>query len=185
VNHVINVRGTGGSGKSTLVKKIMERYERRDPQFIPGRRRPVSTICAGEGSTLYVPGHYDTPCGGCDTLKTVDFTYQLVNDAADLGYSVLYEGIMVMDDVRRAVELSKRHQLTVIYLTTPIADCLRAIEERRAARGETEPLNPKNTEDRARRALSGLSRLRDAGVRVERLDRDGALMLVKELLNVA
>lgn len=201
----INIRGTGGSGKSTLVKRIMELYPYKGPVVIPSvRRQPLGYLCGDDPYTdavargeveatppkLWVPGHYETACGGCDTIKTVDEVYRMLADGLEKGRNVLYEGIMVMDDVRRAVELDQRIKrgqpggLYVIALTTPIEECLAAIQGRRDARGEVKPLNPKNTTDRARRLLGSLRRLEAAGVAVERLDREAAFLRVRELLEV-
>lgn len=182
----INIRGTSGAGKSTLVKKITALYPSGTAQRMDGRKRPIGVWYGGpdEVPRLFVPGHYETACGGCDTIKTVDQVYDLVRGATERGYNVLYEGIMVMDDVRRAVELHKVSQLTVIGLTTPVDVCIARIIARRAERGEDRPLKEKNTRDRAERCTRGLARLRDAGVRVERLDCDEALVLCRQLLGV-
>jgi hypothetical protein len=151
--------------------------------YIDGRKRPIATeICFEGGGGLFVPGHYEIPCGGCDTLKSVDQAYDLVAQGVNKGYNVLYEGIMVMDDVNRAVALSKRRRLTVIGLTTPFETCLAAIRARRKARGTAKPLNPKNTRDRATRCARGLQRLERAGVEVIRMDREEAYEWCKKTL---
>lgn len=189
---IINLRGTNGSGKSTVVTRIMTLYSHRVPLKIEGtRKRPVGYALTDPSAVrpLFVPGHYETACGGCDTIKTVDQVYHDVRSHCGI-HDVLYEGIMVQDDVRRAVELNNDicrlsgNSLTVIRLATPIADCLAAIQARRDARGETKPLNPKNTVDRNKRLGSALHRLRANGVRVEELDREGAYLRCAELLGL-
>lgn len=217
----INIRGTGGSGKSTLVKRVMqaEGWANCHPWMREGRKRPAGYQLWKPNNQpssvpdLFVPGHYETDCGGCDTLKTVDEVYDGIGVSINRGSSVLYEGIMVADDVRRAVELDKklkeqlnqpsmtgtiprymeqghaRPQLYVIALNTDIEDCLAAIRDRRrlaaAKAGKLPlPLSEKNTRDRHKRLQSGLGRLRDAGVTVERLSRDDAFARCRELLGV-
>jgi energy-coupling factor transporter ATP-binding protein EcfA2 len=183
---VINIRGTSGSGKSTLVTRLMELYETRIHNRVDGRKQPISTLLSRPGAVpLYVPGHYNTACGGCDTIKTVDGVYDLVTEAANAGCHVVYEGIMVMDDVVRATRLAQKHALTVIALSTPIGECVAAVRGRREARGDPRPLDPKNTIARAERCERGLSRLRVNGVKVERADREAAFLRVAELLGVA
>lgn len=190
---VINVRGTGGSGKSTLVKNIMALYPDKVEGFIPGRKQPILTNLSGNGRrTLVVPGHYNTACGGCDTVKTVDQVYEIVQDAAARGCDVLYEGIMVMDDTKRADKLARDPNVVmfIIGLTTPAEDCVKAIQDRRDARGETKPLNPKNTVDRAKRCEAGLDKLKGmkkfngVGATVERWSREAAFSRVKRLLDL-
>lgn len=207
---VVNLRGTGGSGKSTVVRRVMGRYLSRMPLTEPGRRQPVGYVLeAPDAVPLYVVGHYETACGGCDTIKTVDRVYEMVSAVLrDGGHDVLYEGIMVQDDVRRAVELDQRlkreygcngdqcavcqddqegcHKpgLHVILLSTPIEECLAAIRARRLERGDERPLSEKNTRERARRQEGVRGRLRDAGVSVERLDRSAAYLRVCALLRL-
>ena len=190
---IINIRGTSGAGKSHLVRSIMELYLTKIPAFIEGRKRPISYLLQGvtTNSTfkpLFVPGHYDTPTGGCDTISKPDDVYTLVNSAADKGYDVLFEGIMIGDDVRRCVELKKKYgveNVVVIALNTPIEQCLAGIQSRRDMRGDDRELNPKNTIsrlDRLKRSM--MPRLRDAGVNAKWLSREEAFTTVKEALGL-
>lgn len=180
---IVNLRGTGGSGKSTVVRRVMAHYL-REHELITLRKRPIGYRCVGGARTLYVPGHYETPAGGCDTLPTVDTAYALVRSAVAGGQDVLFEGIMVQDDVRRAVELDRDYpgQLVVIGLETPLDECLRSIRQRRAERGDDRELNPANTVSRQKRVRRALERLREAGVAVEEYDREGAYARCLELL---
>jgi thymidylate kinase len=181
----INIRGTSGSGKSTLVRAVMLHYAVNTPCFVEGRKQPHHYILSREDRPcLVVPGHYATPCGGCDTLKTVNDVYETVNLAVAAKSNVLYEGIMVADDTRRAIDLNAAADVHVILLTTPIETCLASIQARRAARGDVRELNPKKTVVRAKTHENGCWRLEAEGVPVYRLDRDAALAKVKELLNL-
>jgi hypothetical protein len=72
----------------------------------------------------------------------------------------------------------------VVLLTTPINECLGAVAERRAARGDTRPLDPTNTERRARAHESACRRLEAGGVTVWRLGREAAFAKVCSLLGV-
>ena len=194
----INIRGTGGSGKSTLVKKVMELYHNRAHITIPGRKRPYFTALwhDGGGPGLIVPGHYETACGGCDTIKTVDEVYKIVRTATlgsdptvERSHHALSEGIMGMDDVTRAVQLhqdleKEGGKLVVISLTTPVDECLRRIRQRRAEGGNEKPLNEKNTRDRAARQEKILHRLKQAGVPPEKLSCEDAYARIRQLLEV-
>jgi predicted kinase len=185
---VVNIRGTGGAGKSTVVKAVMAQYPLSQKITVDGRKQPlgyIRQVPAGtplpEGrqfNSLFVPGHYETPCGGCDTIKTPDQVYSLIGEAVDRGDDALYEGIIVGDDTRRAIELHKKlpEGLTVIHMDTPIFTCLTGIQARRDARGDARKLNEKNTVDRAKRIKRHCMKLKDAGVQVLRFeDRDEAL----------
>lgn len=185
---IVNIRGTGGAGKSTAVKAVMLRYGVVTPVHVEGRRRPVGYVCEravmGSGSSLFVVGHYETACGGGDTIKTPSEVFELARRYSSDGLDVLFEGIISQDDVRRTVELSKDYDLTVVVLTTTLADCLAGIEARRAARGDSRPLDPSNTESRARRLAGHVRRLREAGVRVLEESRETAVERVAALLRL-
>lgn len=182
----INIRGTSGAGKSHLVRRIAALYENNKIEnFAAGRKQPECTLYFRTGGkTLLVPGHYNSPCGGCDTIRTPDRVYEIVREGASAGVDVLYEGIMIMDDVRRAVELSKTTRLVVVALTTPVEECLAAVQGRRDERGDVRPLDPKNTVSRAARCERGLARLEEGGVEVRRLDRERAFSEVCDLLGM-
>jgi hypothetical protein len=187
VPKLVNLRGTSGSGKSYLVRTMLDEAKQRAKAWYEwmedGRKRPLATEFRFEGGVgLLIPGPYDTPCGGCDTIKTVDRAYELVGIGADEGLHVLYEGIMIMDDVRRAIELSKRCTLTVIGLTTPLSECLAAIEQRRLERGDERTLDPTNTQNRYRSCARRLERLHAGGVNVLRLNREEALVWCRQTL---
>lgn len=199
---IINLRGTSGSGKSTVVTRVMDLYPRREPIPRFKGKRPAGYILGGPDMTdLLVPGHYEIACGGCDTLKTVDEVYDMIrlHLKAQAEIDVLYEGIMVQDDVRRAVELDRwmresvavhgeepgeEDRLHVIRLTTPIEECLAAVRARREARGEERPLNEKNTRGRHETQVRVAGRLRAAGVAVEELSREAAYQRCCTLLRL-
>jgi len=173
---IVNPRGTFGSGKSTIVRKVMERYAERDPAMTPGRKQPYGYTCyrADGGPNLWVVGHYETRCGGADTIDRIDDIYAQVNGAAERGYDVIYEGgALVQSDWRRAAAAAARFPTLIIVLDVPIEMCLEGIRARREARGDTRPLNPKNTIGRARDTLRNAEHLRTNNVAVEKFqDRD-------------
>lgn len=187
---IINIRGTGGSGKTTIVRAVMDAYGVTDEMRMryavteEGRRRPVGYVIPHPsiGSSLFVAGHYEIECGGCDTIKTLDILYTMLREQIAAGHDVLYEGIMASEDVTRAVTLNKENPIHVIVLTTTLDDCLAAINERRVRNGKSDPVNPRRTSDRYRAVARAGQRLKSAGVSVERLDRDAARDRVINLL---
>lgn len=169
---IINVRGNGGSGKSTVVKAVMARYVRVTPEHVAGRQRPFGYLCENDGhAPLYVPGHYETPCGGCDTIMCVSDVFQRITNAALDGCDVLFEGIIAQDAVADQVCLAAVYGLRVLCLDVPLEVCLQSIAVRRQARQDQRPLNPTNTTRRQRAVTRGASRLAEAGVPVTMVDR--------------
>jgi hypothetical protein len=172
----------------------MDCYATRVATYVEGRKQPQSYLCTGacevrsspNRKPLFVPGHYEIATGGCDTLKTPGLVYDLVNEAAARGYDVIFEGIMVGDDVTRCVATSKAFPpLLVIVLNTPIEECLRGIQSRRDAKGNEKPLDPKNTVSRAERLRKSMvPRLKDAGVEVRWSTRAEGFDLARERLGL-
>ncbi len=164
----------------------MDRYPHRDAQFEPNRRQPIWTLLQHYSVPhLMVLGHYETPCGGCDTIKTTDHVYSLVRHGVEKGYNILYEGIMVQDDTRRILELASEYpDVHVIGLTTPVEECLAGVQARRDARGDERPLDPKNTVNRAKTVRRTCEKLRAAGMDVQFLDREAAYQYCVEALGI-
>jgi hypothetical protein len=186
---IINVRGTSGSGKSTVVARAMEMFETKHGVNIKGRRQPIGYYLGNnyppELAQLAVPGHYETACGGCDTLPGYDKIFQYVREGAKTAKHVLFEGVLVSEEVNRTIQLHQAFpgQLLVIQLTTPTDVCLSSIQARRDARGDARPLNPKNTVARVATIQRSCERLKAAGVAVEEHDRNSAANRVMEIIN--
>lgn len=163
---IISIRGTSGSGKSTLVKSIMGLYEECEPIFIEKRKRPYYYLLRSPGQlNLAIPGHYETPCGGCDTILKVDDVFGLVERLHDEGNHVLFEGVMLCNEVNRTVRLHNGgHKVAVMCLDTSLEDCLFGINMRRVERGDWEPVNPKHTAAKHGDCVRLCERLTQAGV---------------------
>lgn len=209
---IINVRGTSGSGKSTLIRRVRELYTGPTTRFFTeGRKQPIGYVhrrgFADLGRSLALVGHYETDCGGCDTIADMDQIYQRVREAHDHGYDVLYEGLLISADANRAVALhSAGLDPLVIALNTPLDVCLASVNERRsgaharrvadiaaenaarAAAGrklivvppEKGDVNPKNTESKFKGVKSSMKRLEAAGLRAEWHDRESAFWRIRK-----
>lgn len=186
---IINIRGTSGSGKSTLVRRVMDLYPWREPHMIEGRRQPLSYLLTrGSLPGLVVLGHYESECGGCDTIKTLDQALAVTLTAVR-GCDVLLEGLLASENVGKFVALRDAlgeggHTLRVIILTTLLGDCLASIADRRQRRGDERPINPKKTANRMGTITRAGRRLREAGIPVEEHDRQSAFVRVCTLLHL-
>lgn len=209
---LINLRGTSGSGKSTIVREIMKLYPSKSPVKIKDRKQPIGYILSRpEGKDLAVLGHYETDCGGCDTITSLDDIFKHVRWAADQGYDVLFEGLLISAEVNRTTELATDgYQLIVVGLDTPLEVCLASVNQRRAnnfqrrlerveaenedrvtSRKKPKPLpeargdvNPKNTESKYKATISTMRRLEENGVQTRWGDRDSALTIIREAFQV-
>jgi len=177
---IVNVRGTHGAGKSVLVRRVKDLYTTVVPHFEEGRKQPTRYACSGGGMLpLTVIGHYETPAGGCDSIKTMDKIYDPILVAASAGENVLFEGIVAQNSIYRLLAVHAISPVDVVVLTTPLEVAIDAVEDRRIARGNYDPLNPDNTIREFKSVLSSSRRLREEfGVRVHELDRESAFQWV-------
>lgn len=167
---IINVRGANGSGKSTVVRRVLQSFQ-STIQLVPGRARPFAYQCVGGP---YILGTYENPTGGCDTIPSIEVIFEAVKLSADAGRDVLYEGILAQHSATRLLELNRVHPVTVVVLTTPLEDCVQAVRDRRAARGEEKELDPKNVVREFQSVISSTKRLKSSGVEIVHLDREAA-----------
>lgn len=215
---IINIRGTSGSGKSTVARDIMALYTGgRRKFFSPERKQPLGyTLNRGTvsktGRGLAVVGHYETPCGGCDTITSMDRIFDLVRISHTAGYDVLFEGLLISAEVNRMAQLHLDGLPThVVLLDVPLEECLRSVNERRRrqyddrlgrlrrendereAAGKKPVLpypeyrgevNPKNTESKWKGSRQATARLQSLGVSCCTADRGAAVDYIKVLLEI-
>lgn len=210
---LINIRGTSGSGKSTIVREVMKRYdavkkiqqEEIYPSVLPGgevakpRKQPLAYLCTRlDERPLAVLGHYETACGGCDTLPTYDMIFDLVRRFDAQGFDVLFEGLLMSGDLkftRALLEDASVSDLLVVGLTQITLDtCEASIRGRRATKAAAKGVEPREFGPNLRKNLESkwkltvktcdeLAKLEgQKRVRVVRADRELALAtVVKEL----
>jgi len=194
---IITIKGTSGSGKSTLVRKVMGLYRGQKEIFkAPKRRQPLGYVLHRDESVepemnwnnaLALIGHYETACGGCDTINTYDKVFELIEEAYGWGHDVLYEGLLLSGDFRRTLALHEAHpgELLVIHLNTPLQDCIDSVNARRRAKNpDAEDANPNNTISKFKAINSTMDKLQGAGVRTESCSRDEAYELIKKELEL-
>lgn len=187
---IILLRGTSGSGKTTVVQRVIDHLNRRGPpsDFLklgPSDRPPVKWRQSGTRwahSRVTVMGRYgEVACGGCDGMSwpggADDIEMQARAMARD-GDQVLMEGLIVASwGVPRYQRINDATGggLRLVNLTTPLDVCLASVTARRLAAGNEKPLNPENTISKYEGFAKSVDRLRGAGLTVLELDREQAL----------
>lgn len=160
---IINLRGTNGSGKSTVARHFIEVStaitRHRTPVDLVhyesgGKQRMVEGYaCETSFGPLVIVGPYKTDCGGCDAIKTQDLVCTAVRNAAKLrplGHTeraphVLFEGVIVSTIFKRYLDLSRElGEMVWAYLDTPLDVCLARIQ----ARNGGEPIKEKLVADK-------------------------------------
>lgn len=181
---IINLRGTHGSGKTTLVRKVMAQFRKCRPVFIEGRRHPIGYVC---DKRVFVVGHYEGDAsGGCDTVPKVDLMFDMIRKYADRGYHVLFEGILAQHSATRILELrDEGYRVRIVQLNIPIKRAIRSVKDRRRRRGNAKPLDPTNVIREARTITTSARRLRDEGIRLSKhTTRKSARVRLFQLLEI-
>lgn len=104
---VIQIRGTSGSGKTTAMRRILDYFGDWQAYYVPARRGPIYYQCVSEWAEaidLFVLGHYESPCGGCDNIgsaKAVHELYRVLEDETRPTHPrvILGEGLLLSEDV--------------------------------------------------------------------------------------
>lgn len=188
---IINVRGTSGSGKSTLVRRIMENYSGGTKLRIkePGRKQPLGYLLTHPlmRKKLFVVGHYETPCGGCDTIPSMERIYEIVREADSLGHHVLFEGLLISAEVNRMQALhDEKRMCMVVHIDIPLEECLAGVNERRRRKKPDAPdVNPKNTASKHKGSKRAMERFIEGDVQVACCtSREDAYRVVAEALGL-
>jgi hypothetical protein len=167
----------------------MECYDSRTGLRVDGRKQPIGYLLERtHGKNLFVPGHYETPCGGCDTLPDFDTTFLAVQRHHKLGADVLFEGLLASSEFLRTSAMWSRHwgaELFVVGLDVPVEECLAGVNSRRRAKNPDKPdVNPRNTISKYKNVKSVMGKLCNLGVRTASLGREEAFNEIKEELGL-
>ncbi len=133
---LIQIRGTSGSGKTTIMRSIMQTLMWNPTYVLEGRRKPTYYVSCGDVEGIAVLGHYESVCGGCDTFKGYSQLLTAVRHASACCPLVLMEGLMLSDDVLQTVKMHEECGPTqCYYLVTPLPLCIERVKGRREAKG--------------------------------------------------
>lgn len=137
---IVNIRGTHGSGKTSLVRAFMERH---DTTPIQGKKKPDGYVCQTHWGEVRVVGSYETSCGGCDGIQPYALIWPRVLEYAALGH-VLFEGALVSNSYGNIGRDSEEYgdEFVFAFLDTPLQTCIDRILQRRVERGNLKPFDP-------------------------------------------
>lgn len=131
---VINIRGCNGSGKSTAVARLMKKLG--VAKTLKDKKGKVWAYKLKSKPPTYVLGRYETACGGCDTMKTLDQVCARVWHLQRFG-NVIFEGVIISTVGQRWVDLAHDCQAQFIFaiLDTPLKKCIHRVYKRREEKG--------------------------------------------------
>lgn len=184
---ILTIRGTSGSGKSTIAFTLLKNFPfdkvLDDKGKILGYR-----VDAGLKKPIYLVGKYETACGGTDAISTQKESCDRALRWAEAGGHVILEGLLLSGGGPKA-EVTARVTETGDYchcfLDTPVEICLDRVRARRAAKGNDKPLNTANTEMKFDQCISTYKTLRAEGYKVALIDHTRAYNQVMEILGAA
>ena len=192
MNVILSLRGTSGSGKTTVARKFLTDYPCK---ALPDPNKPkkhwgyeVDLSSEGVSQPLYVIGSYQNTCGGTDGINTQEEIADRALAAHPRGH-VLLEGLLLSKVGPGAITtqmLKPTGAYVAAILDTPLATCLQRVQDRRDARGETKPFNPKNTISAFESTLAACTNLYNAGgVKVVTIDHTDAFNETLEVIRKA
>jgi hypothetical protein len=177
---IISLRGTNGSGKSTVVRKLMERYNAQ-PESLDSKGRPMNYVMTlGNGSSLYVVGCYQNACGGCDGIHPFTEIWPRVTRLAALGH-VLFEGLAFTSGYGNIGKDSEVYgdDFVFAFMDTPPEVCIQRVLARREAKGTEKPYSPKNLMSKLSAARSSERKIKEVyGRRVVSINHRAAVQQI-------
>lgn len=187
---IIQIRGTSGSGKTYVMNLIRKQLEPFLVEEIKteGRKRPLLYCYNVNDRNILIFGHYETPCGGCDSIGSAPKIYDLMVKCSThyivggVKPIILAEGLLLSEDVKWTKQIPAWDDVAVYYLTTPPEKCLEQVQSRRELVGNDKPLNPDNTLNRIAVIERSRVKLIDTGVKCIRCSSNQASNLITKLI---
>jgi hypothetical protein len=178
---LLNLRGSSGSGKSTVVRQLFSRYGARSIYGRLGPCKPEAYRLTGAPCDAFVIGPYLSACGGCDRLGSMEPVLALVDKYAQRGH-VIFESLLISSMYGSVGKFlaSYRKDAIVAYLTTSQERCRAQLALRQSngrARGDASFERHYFGTLKIRKRM-----LNDDIVRVEDLDPDRAVEQIERWL---
>lgn len=203
---IIQIRGTSGSGKTHLVKRLMEKYASCEPFYheedyeetllgrdLKPKAKPHGYIGVHPRfgtDSLLIEGRYDIATGGADGLTSRfgwKYPFELARKGHEEGRDVIFEGLILSHERQNTADMVRKYDLPflAIFLTTPLEVCLASVNSRRRLRNPAaEDVNPKNTEAKYRDNLKSKTYIESQGVKTALLSREEAFERVCQELKL-
>lgn len=145
---IVNIRGCNGSGKTTIVRRFLEKLSVQPLGGKPGRPAGYQVDASpwGINAPVFVVGSYENACGGADGINTQEEIAERVTKAHPMGH-VLVEGLLMSksSDKGHVAPILKEHGAIFAFLDTPWDVCLERVLNRRKEAGNEKPFDPDKT----------------------------------------
>ncbi len=171
-HRLINLRQTSAAGKTTIVRKLIERVGAEPLYGIFGQRQPEAVRILG-ARPLFAIGPY--PAAGCDSVLSragVQGVIDLLQKYSAMG-DVIFEGLIISSMFGAIGEwlAARKSQVIIAVLDVTLDDCRVGL----AARQGDNQRAAKSQETHYHRTLKVAERMREMDMAVEMLKREGAV----------
>jgi cytidylate kinase len=139
---IIDIRGAFGSGKSTIVHRLLEAYGFK---FIIEKAQKIG--CYVNPLDCGILGTYQRQCGGVDSIKTPEEVCRRLRLFNEKYKNVILEGIVTGHTFQRYSLMARElglEKYTFCFLDTPLDLCIQRVEQRRKEKGNDKPFDPRN-----------------------------------------
>lgn len=168
---IITIKGTNGSGKSSVVRALIAHCGKTAK--LRFNNKEAGYRCLYGDGTLFVLGKYKSACGGMDSSFSYKGAAEDVMMCLDIlaarGH-VVCEGIIAVNyygfgRVARFVDEQEAKGNHVIFacLDTPVEVCVKRVQQRRRLRGNYKPFNPDHLLHKHDALLRMQEKFREAG----------------------
>ena len=180
---LINLRGTNGSGKTTVIKSMLTSFPQRALFGALGPKYPEAYELSLPGKSLFVIGPYHSRTGGIDALsgRGFDLIVNLLGKYSTKGH-VLFEGVVISTSFGAVGEwllAAHKKDSIVAFLDTPLEVCLSSITKRTGDTGRS-----KHVQEKFKSITRVKQTMVERGLRVETVTRDNAVASIKTWLGV-
>lgn len=170
MNVIVNLKGTHGSGKSSVVRALIAHCGM--VAKLRFNNKEAGYRCRYGEQPLFVLGKYKTACGGIDASFSykgaADDVMRCLELLAAKGH-VVCEGVaMSMYGFERLANFAdsqkaKGNKVIFALLDTPVELCVERVRQRRREVGNRKPFNPEKLLDKYASIHRAQERLRAAG----------------------
>ena len=169
---VVAIKGTNGSGKSTVVRALLDRLGKQS--ILRVNSKEAGYRCRYEDGSLFVLGKYKTAvCGGLDSSFSyggaADDLLLCIEKLAGQGH-IVCEGVIAITSyghermTRFADKLKRRgHRMIFARIDTPAELCVERVKQRRREAGNTRPFDPAKLLDKYQSILKSQEQLLAGG----------------------
>lgn len=182
---VIGIRGTNGSGKTHVARKVMEFAD----SGFKTKYKLDNGVLVNVFSNFVILGSYDRACGGCDTIAKPSLAMDAVVECAAYT-NVIFEGILVGTVYQPTIDMIERLKplgasYIPICLNTEYDQCVSNINSRRAAAGKGPLEGDENVVTNYKKHLSSAKKFHADGLNPHWVSSEEAVQIILKELGYA